>query len=70
MSNIKLINKKIFKLKMKYKKKDQEICQGKVQKDSKKRKKLQIFLIDFQLLELGLSRLLIYLQLLHRKDQS
>jgi hypothetical protein len=47
---------------MKYKKKGQEICQGQVQKDNKKRKKLQIFLIDFHHLEQGQNSLSIYLQ--------
>jgi hypothetical protein len=42
---------------MKYKKKDQEICQGQVQKDNKKRKKPQIFLIDFHHLEQGQNSL-------------
>ncbi len=61
-NNLKLIKKKIFKTKMKYKKKDQEICQGQVQKDNKKRRKHQIFQIDFHPLEQELSKLLIYPQ--------
>jgi hypothetical protein len=42
---------------MKYKKKDLEIYQGQVQKDHKKRKKPQIFLIDFHHLEQGQNSL-------------
>ena len=47
---------------MKHKKKDQEICQGQVQKDNKKRRKHQIFQIDFHPQEQELSKLLIYPQ--------
>ena len=57
MNNKKLIKKKTLTLKMKYKKKELEICRGPVQRDNKKRKKQQIFQIDFLLLELGRSSL-------------